>query len=1497
MIDREPVPGAPSHLVDRATRLFRYLAEVQQLRISPIRTVERYKSDGAVLWLSDLSGHAAATIANIEGAPAPGDPVVAVDRVPRTSPPTPAELLSPWLTGPCDAPDRQPALQEEPPEFDPADDAAPSELRSAAPQPRPLDDYPEVVAAFHEWLPRWQAWAERERGDRKVREAYTQLFSAYQKVAGNPETYETVLSVGCLAWQPPGHEPVRRHLITVPAEIRFDDGTGQIMIEPAPSGRPTLELDMLDPGLTGSKDLQRVRSEVEELESHPLDRDALGPLVRRVVHSLDADGGYRDADDPPPPGRHAVAAFAPAVILRTRSRQGFVEAFQTIVEQLEESGEVHDGLLPLVDPDHQPSARPDTADGAMVTVDDELYLPLPVNDRQEQIIRQVDSTAQTLVQGPPGTGKTHTVAALLSHLLAQGKRVLVTAQTDRALKEVRDKLPGPIQALSVAVLGTSRADMSNLKTAVEQIGAAAGEHDRIRVEKEIEQCLAKLDELSRRRADLYRQLIDAREDEVREHQHGDTGGTLAAIAQEYQAQADRFDWLPQYVEVGPDSEPPLSDHEIQEWYAYLCDSALRADEAESRQRTLDPATAPAPDEFAALVASEASASRADQEHERQQHHPAFPEIRGLDPVDRRELQERLQALAEQADTLARRREAWMGEALTDVLSGRALTWQGRAGQIADLTGRAESLVAQLDPRTEVTITSDDRGPLVNLATTLRDHLQTGGKLKTGPDGTPRVGALSARAVRHAQPLFDHVRVDGVPPTTMAHLSAFITWVEVEQLLSALDRAWPATVHVPDEDTHTERLQWHRTELEQLQRLLHLAEQLDAESARLAELRLPPPDWNDLSAVRDYADLVDSAAAADALAEAQAPLQRLEETTADAAVWDDATPALVELRTAVRDRDPNRYAPAHQRLQRLARVRDLTGRRDELAARLSAAAPALREAAEQTAGDPRWSGRLAALAAAWRWAATGAWLRGRDVVDANAVQAELQETDQRIRRQVETLAATRAWGHAVSGERLTGKARADLAQYARLVQKQGKGTGKYAAQRQGEIRAAMDRCRPAVPVWIMPTYRIVEQFQVRPDMFDVVIVDEASQTGLEAAFLQYLAPTVVVIGDDKQVSPAAVGVNQQQLRDLARRYLSDDPYLATWHDPQTSMFDLAKERFGGRLVLVEHRRCFPEIIGFSNEIAYEPEKIRLLPVRQYGADRLEPIRPVLVPDGYIRGSAQKINPSEADAVVDQIEKCLADPRYDGRTFGVISLLGKAQAFEIEKRLLDRIPPEEWRARDLRCGDSADFQGSERDVMFLSMVVAATEGQRNAPLTREQYVQRFNVAASRAKEQMWLFHSVRPSDLGNPEDMRFRLLEYCYRERRPGEVGGSHVGQVPDDRQVEPFESLFEQRVFQRLHERGYTVLPQYETLGYRIDLVVVGARTRLAIECDGDFWHGPDAYQRDLARQRDLERCGWRLFRIRESEFYVDEAAVLERLWASFRELEIYPPGREPDTPS
>jgi len=200
------------------------------------------------------------------------------------------------------------------------------------------------------------------------------------------------------------------------------------------------------------------------------------------------------------------------------------------------------------------------------------------------------------------------------------------------------------------------------------------------------------------------------------------------------------------------------------------------------------------------------------------------------------------------------------------------------------------------------------------------------------------------------------------------------------------------------------------------------------------------------------------------------------------------------------------------------------------------------------------------------------------------------------------------------------------------------------------------------------------------------------------------------------------------------------------------------------------------------------------------------------------------------------------------------------------------------------------------MFLSMVAGAAD--RVVPLTREMFVQRYNVAASRARDQMWVFHSVPLSALGNPEDMRFQLLDHCYGVMAAQDGEGTLTTPVPEDVRVEPFDSLFEQRVANRLVVLGYGVIPSYSVERLRLDLVVVVAQSRLAVLCEGDTWQGGPAYERDLATQRDLERCGWHLHRIRESAFYANEPRTMAALLARLRAVDITPkgpPGLYPET--
>jgi len=443
---------------------------------------------------------------------------------------------------------------------------------------------------------------------------------------------------------------------------------------------------------------------------------------------------------------------------------------------------------------------------------------------------------------------------------------------------------------------------------------------------------------------------------------------------------------------------------------------------------------------------------------------------------------------------------------------------------------------------------------------------------------------------------------------------------------------------------------------------------------------------------------------------------------------------------------------------------------------------------------------------------------------------------------------------------------------------GRGTGQRVPGLRAEARRTLAKARNAVPVWIMPLARVAETFDPRTTRFDVVIVDEASQCDVTGLLPLYLAERAVVVGDHEQVSPLAVGQEIAKIEHLIAQHLVGIPNNKLY-DGKLSLYDLARQSFGGLIRLLEHFRCVPGIISFSNALSYRGE---IKPLR-------DPTTTHLIPSVVSNCAAgvrnlAKANIEEALSIAALVEAAMEQPEYGRKTFGAVSLLGEEQAIEIERLVREISPAHQLAAAKFLCGTAAQFQGDERDVVFISMVDSPEDG----PLRMRQedlYRQRFNVAASRAKDQLWVVHSLDPRRDLKPGDLRRRLIEHS---ENPEALLKEELAKEKRT------ESEFERLVLKRLHAAGFRVKPQWVVGHYRIDLVVESSRGRLAVECDGDRFHSIENVADDMARQAVLERVGWRFVRIRGSQFFRDPDFAMKPVFERLSELGIRP---ERDTES
>ncbi|HEX7942729.1 MAG TPA: AAA domain-containing protein, partial [Gemmatimonadaceae bacterium] len=449
-------------------------------------------------------------------------------------------------------------------------------------------------------------------------------------------------------------------------------------------------------------------------------------------------------------------------------------------------------------------------------------------------------------------------------------------------------------------------------------------------------------------------------------------------------------------------------------------------------------------------------------------------------------------------------------------------------------------------------------------------------------------------------------------------------------------------------------------------------------------------------------------------------------------------------------------------------------------------------------------------------------------------------------------------------------------WADIQRKIGKGTGRRVPALQAEARRLLDRARDTVPVWIMPLSRVANSFDATGRRFDVVIVDEASQSDVTGLLAWYLGDRIAVVGDHEQVSPLAVGQQVEVMRGLIAQHLDGIPNNVLY-DGTTSVYDLARQCFGGTIPLREHFRCVPDIIEFSNELCYDLE---IRPLRDPSAVARPHVVEYVVEPASGAERSGKINLAEARSVVALMKAAAGMDEYAGKTMGAITLLGDEQAGLIQDLAVRSIGAVELERRRFVAGNSAQFQGDERHVIFLSMVDTPNGGMLSLQ-QRPAFKQRYNVAASRAKDQLWLVHSLDPDRDLKAGDLRRTLIEYV---RDPG--ARRRAAEVAARRAESPFEAA----VIERLVTAGYRVEPQVWVGRYRIDMVVSDGVSQVALECDGDRYHGFDQIPEDMARQAVLERAGWRFVRIRGTRFYREPDATMAWVFQELGRLGVQPVG-------
>ena len=1425
----------------QVTKIFSYLRDIKKINQKIIRRIEEYER---VIWLPEFM--------DAEGCKFIDDndffeDWIVVKKQIIESPPTPPDKIAGLLEPNTDIknPERIPKCLDE------------------------VTANPELKKIWEVWLTSWNAWVSRNEKKFKTHRFYNELFEIYQILNKDLGVLDLVISHGLMNWKVNSTQ-ILHPLFLTKIQLEFDAKTGTFHLKPSSSNQTFLEFDMLDNLEIPNRDkIEELRHKTLDEEIDPRKFEVIKPTLKEIVNYISRDGRVDDKlllSKTNPPHFHPEVYNCPLLILKKQDARLWINEINTILLAIEAGYPIPKTIESLVVKEKIHQDAETTAEWN--SIGEELLFPLPANDEQKEIARRLSKNYGIVVQGPPGTGKSHTIVNLICHLLANGKKVLVTSETERALRVLRDKIPLELQPLCINVLGNDIKSMKELEFSINKITENL-ERDPDTLTREINQIKHELDQIRRKQAEALTELrTQAEIESTFKITFHDKSFTLENLAKFLCTNENQIFKIADKILLSHDC--PLNEEEFHRLLS-LIDNEQEIEEIIKFNDLLN--QMPDRENISSTI------FKYIQLHDQLLQKNAIsleqwdiPESYSLD------VEKAKKVIDDAIHALTVIEDEWLHDLLKNCLKN----------------AKMHSLVSKTKEQAAIWWYYFDE--LHETLSFLKITLPIRAQNETGFEGFCRdfqpiydafktqgsFGFIARITNNKSLYIFNECFIDGTKIDSRdkaENVKQYLDYINYRNRLEQLWNQFSAEVGGDPISLRTlESIAEFDKKIQHLDLIIQWKE-LYAEPVLTSLGNIKPPNHLETYTVEGLESIRKAITTLDIIA--QMSLLKEDIENFNSLIFNNQSYFkifnkefdLTYLISAIEE--ANYSAITHyldfiyNSLDRITITKKESVDLFHLKEELSRTCPQFVNELESKAGQGILLNNYQNWELSWQWNVFNNIYANTHAVSTETLESQIQRLKEREKRSISEIVAKQTWLGRILQTRDSEKR--SLRAWLTAIRKIGKGTGKYAPVHRKTAQTELEQCKGAIPVWIMPLSRVIENISLNQETFDVVIFDESSQSDIFALCALFRGKKAVIVGDDKQISPYAIGADHERVLELNKLHIKDVPHHELF-DLKTSLYDFGGIIYTSNLMLKEHFRCVPEIIQFSNDLCYGGA---IIPLRYPRRDEIfEPaVLSVRVTDGY-KNDLTDVNVPEAEVLVNQVVECCNDEQYRGMSIGIISLLGEKQAIYIQSQLREKLGEEEFVNRKIVCGDAYAFQGDERDLMFLSLVIAPNV--RFAALTKEDDVRRFNVAASRARNRMWLFHSVDLQDL-NPKCVRYSLLSYC-----------SNPGRVKRD--VEKvknlFESEFEADIFKLISSHGYAITPQVKVGKYRIDLVVEGLRNRLAIECDGDSWHGPEKWDEDLERQQQLERVGWIFTRIRASEFYRDPHRAVQPILKKIEELGI-----------
>ncbi|MFL0797783.1 MAG: AAA family ATPase [Cellvibrionaceae bacterium] len=433
----------------------------------------------------------------------------------------------------------------------------------------------------------------------------------------------------------------------------------------------------------------------------------------------------------------------------------------------------------------------------------------------------------------------------------------------------------------------------------------------------------------------------------------------------------------------------------------------------------------------------------------------------------------------------------------------------------------------------------------------------------------------------------------------------------------------------------------------------------------------------------------------------------------------------------------------------------------------------------------------------------------------------------------------------------------------------KALGARSSQRQEKIFSSVnfDVLLDSMPIWLCSLNALHKALPLQSDLFDLVIIDEATQCDIASCYpaLQR-ASRALIVGDQKQLRHVSflARSRQEELRDKCG--LTEVEFSYRDH----SMIDYAEKKIPDikdKVQLDEHYRSVVELISFSNKMFYG-SKLRIMTEKPHieSASSFEL--------NFVEGGnrASGVNIKEAEAIINKLDELLQHqsviPDSYKLSIGVLSFFS-AQADYIQNQIYEKFGLEEIKLHKLRSGTPYSFQGEERDIMLISCAVDGDSSMSSYTYMNRPDV--FNVAVTRSREKQIVFTSL-PQKHMPAKSMLKQYLDFQV------DFKGKFLPS-----QVEMSEAIKDMEM--TLAGMGITVLRNYPVAGVEMDLVLLKNNQVLALDLIGFPCSDGQFESCQLERYKVFDRAGIAIMPLSYSGWRLRRKEVTSLIESRFVELQ------------